>query len=160
MDGSSVLKNPYFKLSLFIITAYFLFSGLYYVQGILIPILFAGLLAMLVLPLCTWLEKRGVNRGVAILLCVLLLIIVIGGLITLFTTQIAALNRDFPLIKQKAIEQYHALQEFIDKKMHVPVDEQGDWIKNNYEKFFTGLSGVLSGLLVGISSGLGNLDRK
>ena len=95
MDGSSVLKNPYFKISLFIVTAYFLFSGLYYIQGILIPILFAGLLAMLVLPLCTWLEKRGVNRGVAILLCVLLLIVVIGGLITLFTTQIAALTRDF-----------------------------------------------------------------
>jgi predicted PurR-regulated permease PerM len=156
MESNSDFKNPYVKICLFIITSYFLFSGLYYIQGIIVPILFAGLLAMLVLPLCTFLEKRGLNRGLSILVCVLLLIIVIGGLITLFATQIAALTNDFPLIKEKAIEQYRSLQEFIDKTLNVPVAQQGDWIKNNYEKFFTGLSGVLSGLLVGISSGLGN----
>lgn len=156
MNNSSVLKNPYFKISLFILTSYFLFAGLYYIQGIIIPILFAGLLAMLVLPICKFLEKRGLNRGLSILLCVLLLFIVIGGIITLFATQIAQLTRDFPLIKEKAIENYHSLQEFIDEKMNIPVQQQGDWIKNNYEKFFAGLSGVFSGLLVGISSGLGN----
>lgn len=92
----------------------------------------------------------------AILICVLLLFIIIGGLLTLFATQIVQLTNDFPLIKEKAIEQYHSLQEFINQTMNVPVQQQGDWIKNNYEKFFAGLSGVLSGLLVGISSGLGN----
>jgi predicted PurR-regulated permease PerM len=156
MEKSSVLHNPYFKISLIIITTYFLFSGLYYIQGIIIPILFAGLLAMLVLPLCNFLEKRRLNRGLSILICVLLLFLVIGGIVTLFASQIVQLTNDFPLIKEKAIENYHSLQQFIDQKLNIPVQKQGDWIKNNYETFFAGLSGVLSGLLVGLSSGLGN----
>ncbi|QHT67230.1 AI-2E family transporter [Rhodocytophaga rosea] len=156
MEKSSLVNNSYFKIALLIITSYFLFAGLYYAQGIIIPLLFAGLLAMLVLPICNFLEKKGINRGLSILLCVLLLILVIGGIVTLFGTQIAQLTKDFPLIKEKALENYHSMQNFIDAKLNIPVEQQGDWIKDNYETFFAGLSGVLSGLLVGISSGLGN----
>jgi predicted PurR-regulated permease PerM len=153
---NGILKNNYVKIALLIITLYFLFSGLYYSQGIIIPILFAALLSMLVLPLCNWLEKRKVNRGLAILICVLMLMVVIAGIMVLFSAQIIDFMQDFPLIKEKALEKYHDLQIFIEEKANLPVQKQGDLIKNNYEKFFTGIGAILSGLLVGIGAGLGN----
>jgi AI-2 transport protein TqsA len=151
-----ILKNNYVKIALLIITFYFLFSGLYYAQGIIVPILFAALLAMLALPLCNWLEKRKFNMALAILVCVLILMIVIIGIMVLFSAQIIDFMQDFPLIKEKALEKYHDLQQFIAERVNLPVEKQGDLIKNNYEKFFTGVGAVLSGLLVGIGAGLGN----
>jgi predicted PurR-regulated permease PerM len=155
-NPASILKNPYFKIALFIITTYFLFSGLYYIQGIIVPVLFAALLSMLVLPICKWLEKRKISRGIAILICVLLLMIIIVGIMVLFSAQIIDFMQDFPLIKEKALEKYHNIQVFIEDKANVPVERQGDLIKQNYEKFFTGLGAILSGLVVGLGAGVGN----
>ena len=56
------------------------FVLLYYGKPFLVPLLVASLLAMLLLPLCIKRERR-LNKAVAAVLSVLLLLIVTGGVI-------------------------------------------------------------------------------
>lgn len=62
--------------------------GLYYAQSFLIPLCFAGILAMLLLPVSKWLQVKGASQGVAALLSTLLLIAVIAGIIALLAWQL------------------------------------------------------------------------
>lgn len=62
---------------------FLVFAGLYFAKPFLVPIAFAGLLSMLFLPLSRRLERRGVSRGLATLLCILMLLAVVAGLIAL-----------------------------------------------------------------------------
>lgn len=156
-DVKNNLQNQnYIKFSVFVITSYFLVAGLYYAQGIIVPILFGGILAMLVLPICKFLERKKVSRGLAILCCLLLIISIIGGIIFLFTNQLAALASDFPFIKNKAMEKFSQFQIFIQERTPYSISEQAQWMDKNYEKLLAGVGNSIKGILIGLSEGLGN----
>lgn len=62
---------------------FLVFAGLYFAKPFLVPFIIAGILAMLFLPLSRKIEKKGINRGLAALFCVLILVAVMAGVITL-----------------------------------------------------------------------------
>src|SRR5829696_7561248 len=99
----------FIRIAVLIITAYFFFSGLFYLQQILVPMLFAAFLAMLVLPLCKFLEKK-LSRGLAIGICLIIIMGVVSGMFALLYAQIVVLAEDFPLFRDKAMQKFDALQ--------------------------------------------------
>jgi predicted PurR-regulated permease PerM len=153
--GPKFTESVYFKLSILIITLFFLFSGLYHLQGILIPIIFGALLAMLVLPLCRKLEQH-LSPGMSIFLCLLLIITVIITLIFIFYAQIVSLLDDFPVIKEKALGKFSALQAFIEHQFNIPAKKQMEWLENNYDKAMSYGGQFLSDMLVGFTGGVAN----
>ena len=62
---------------------FLVFAGLYFAKPFLVPFIIAGILAMLFLPLSRKIEKKGINRGLAALFCVLILVAVMAGVITM-----------------------------------------------------------------------------
>src|SRR5829696_3963016 len=76
----------------------------YIARDFLIPVALAGLLAMLVMPVGTWLERKGWTRGLASLACVLLLLGVLAGIITLLSWQMSTFTEDFTQIKAAAFD--------------------------------------------------------
>lgn len=148
-----MLKSPFIKISLFIITIYFLISGLYYSQELLIPILFAGLIAMLVLPLCRFFERKKLSRSVSIVICLFVIFVVITGIVFLTYTQLAVLARDFPLFKTKAIEKFANLQVFIESQTKISSQEQMIWLEGNYSKLLNSGGDFVKNLLVGVTGG-------
>src|SRR6185437_3246903 len=95
-------ENRFLNFAIGIIAIYFFIQGLYYIEKFLIPILYAVLLSMLFLPLCRFLEKKKFPRGIAILICLLVIIITVSGVFVLLYTQITALGDDLPVFKQRA----------------------------------------------------------
>ncbi len=75
---------------------------LYVAREFLVPIALSGLLAMLFLPLCVWLEKKGLNRGLASLACVLSLLAVIIRIIMLLSWQMSNVVDDLSHVKTVA----------------------------------------------------------
>ena len=76
---------------------FFLFlviCGLFFGRSFLIPVAFAGILAMLFLPLSRKLESKGMNKAVAAILCILLLVIFFAGVGALLAWQISDLAGD------------------------------------------------------------------
>lgn len=60
-------------------------SGLYFTQEFFVPVAIAGILAMLFLPISRRIERSGINRAVASILCILILLAVIAGIASLLS---------------------------------------------------------------------------
>ena len=75
---------------------------LYVLRETLIPLAFSVLLAILLHPVCVFLEHKKVPRVAAILLSILVLIIVIMVLVYVVTLQIGSFAEELPRITEKA----------------------------------------------------------
>jgi predicted PurR-regulated permease PerM len=61
-----------------------------YFSEVTVPLAVAILLTALLTPLNRWLKRHGVHRVVATLLCLLVLVLIVGGVLTLLGAQIAS----------------------------------------------------------------------
>ncbi len=114
--------------ALILVSLILLFWGLVQAQSFLMPLSVAVLLAMIVLPVSNWLEKKGLPRGWASFLSDLVIIVFIVGLAGVLTAQIESLASDWPQIKQKIEPRIEQLQQFITQKTGLSVQEQNQKI--------------------------------
>ena len=78
------MNTVYLNQTLRILLLFVLVFGiLYLASAVLIPLTFGVVLSMLLLPICHWLQSKGMGNGLASVLSVVALLLVIGGLITL-----------------------------------------------------------------------------
>src|SRR5688500_16745504 len=69
-------------------------------QDILMPLFFAIVLAILLLPVNNRFVKWGVPKVPAMLLAILLALLIIGGVIYFLSSQVAVFVKDLPAIKR------------------------------------------------------------
>src|SRR5687767_6951836 len=106
---------------------------LYWGRAFLIPVAFAGLLAMLFLPLSDWLEKKGCPRALAILCCILILLAVIGGLVGLLAWQVSNFAEDMVGIKEQATAVLERIRQYISETLGITPDQQAEMLKKQQE---------------------------
>ncbi|MBC7916156.1 MAG: AI-2E family transporter [Pyrinomonadaceae bacterium] len=124
-----------------------LFGGLYYARTFLIPIAFAGILSMLLLPLSVRLEKKGINRGFASAICLFVFILSIAGIIALLIWQISDLAKDFSQMEQKVNQAIEQLKGFINTKLGIPPAEQEKIIKEQQKSGQGGAAAIVAGFM-------------
>lgn len=100
MNQSNRLANTAYALIIFIILGYLLSIG----KALVVPIIFAIILAFLLYPLCRRLENWKFNRIMAIATTMFSALLLLVGLIVLFTTLFAGLFNDFESFKEKLIQ--------------------------------------------------------
>jgi predicted PurR-regulated permease PerM len=85
-------------------------AALYWGQTILIPFALAILLAFVLAPLVSWLERRGLRRVPAVLLVVCLSFLLLGTAGWAVVTQVTSLVNDLPRHKENVREKISQLQ--------------------------------------------------
>lgn len=118
--------------------------GLVMAQSIIVPIAFAAVFAVVLLPLVKKLEKRKVPSALAIAIVLVLSIVVIAGLTTLAITQITALVTDLPDIEAKFRLHYSNLQVYLSDNMGISLEKQTDYTDQALRSAGTWLAGSLS----------------
>ena len=93
--------------------------GLYELQELLIPLVFAILFAVLLFPLCFRLERWGVPRVLAVLLCLVLTLAVIVGLLYAVTAQVSSFAEVFPLLIKKGNDWFASLQNYANEHFNI-----------------------------------------
>jgi predicted PurR-regulated permease PerM len=114
---------------------FLVFAGLHYAKEILMPLTIAGVLATLFFPFCKWMEGKNMPKGLAVLICVLILLIIIGGISVLLGWQISTLANDFPVIKQKSIAIIDRIQDYIFNHSDISAKEQFKIIKEEQPSY-------------------------
>jgi len=114
----------YLKFSLNLLTIVLLGALIYIGRDILMPLFFAIVLAILLLPVDNRLVKWGVPKVPAMLLAILLALLVIGGVIYFLSSQVAVFVKDLPAIKQHLNEHLHTIQKWISETFHYSYREQ------------------------------------
>ncbi|MBS0030178.1 AI-2E family transporter [Chitinophaga sp. 22321] len=88
-------------------------------SNIIVPLMFALLIAIMLLPVVHKLEKWRLPRGMAAVVAILLFIILIAGIMTLLGKQMEAFISDFPQLQQKLITVVSSTQDWVNAKFHI-----------------------------------------
>lgn len=128
-------------------------SGLYFARQFLIPLAISALLAMLLLPVSKRLEEKGVNRIVAGICCVLLLMSILAGLLFLLSWQASGISENIVQIGIRLQEISDDFRQFIADNLGITTEKQTEWIKNQNsgsQDSAIGLAGTLLSFMMSI----------
>ncbi|MEO6151463.1 MAG: AI-2E family transporter [Mucilaginibacter sp.] len=132
-------------------------AGALFIIGktIIMPLLMAFFISLMLLPVFRFFRKYRVPEVLAIFLPILLLVIILGLIIWLFSAQIGSLLADFPQIKQNVARHLAALSHWIDQTFKFSaneqlkfIDEQTDSLLNSAGSVLGGAAGSVTGILL------------
>ncbi len=103
---------------------------LYFGKTLFIPLSFALLISFILYPICKWLEQKGMNKIVAILVAILGVTVVFGLIILLLYSQVMEFTTEWGGFKAKVIETYNALNIYLINTFGIDQGIQLDVFKN------------------------------
>ncbi|MDP4267009.1 MAG: AI-2E family transporter [Bacteroidota bacterium] len=134
--------NPYFKFpfyikaSIFLIGLYTFIDMLYIARNIIVPVIYATIIAIVLSPLVNFLEKKKINRVIAVLCTMIPTILIIAGLSSLLIKQASRFGQTFP----KLIKKFYI---FIDQitawaSLHFNISDQNinEWLTKTQDELF------------------------
>ncbi|WP_245581616.1 AI-2E family transporter [Rudanella lutea] len=130
---------------------------LYLGRPFLVPLAFAGILSLLFMPVSNWLERRGIGRIWATLLCVLLFLMLIGLFVGVIYAQAASFSKDWPQIQTKLTTGIEQAQAWIQQQFGVSRQRQLQALKEGVSKLSSASSGSLTAVFGGLSGFLTGL---
>ncbi|MGV3540427.1 MAG: AI-2E family transporter [Rufibacter sp.] len=123
------IKLPtYFKYAVILLGLFLLLYFLQTFSSVLIPICFAALFALLLLPLTRALERR-MTRALAITISLVLIIIVLGLLIWFLSAQIASFSAELQEINSKISLMIAKFQQFLQERFGIKPTNKSEFLE-------------------------------
>ena len=122
-------------------------------QTILAPLLTSFLLALLLLPMSNFMERKWrFKRSIASIISVVLMIAVIGGILLFLANQLTDLWKDWPLLQHQAESSFYDIQHWISRTFHVNTQKQIDYLKDSASSAVATSATVIGATLLTVSS--------
>lgn len=102
---------------------------LYLAQSLLIPLCYGLFIAIVLYPLCKWLELRKWKRGLAITVSLLLVLVLTALLLWILTEEISTFVKELPAIKKMAVPSLLALEEWITANLGFKISVEKIWLQ-------------------------------
>jgi predicted PurR-regulated permease PerM len=125
----------YLQWPVILIGFYVLISILSIGQTILLPLIYASILAILISPVVNYLERRKINRGLAIGFVLAISLICIGGVLFLIVSQSNLLIEAMPELSDKLKVVLHQFAEWASGYFNVSVKDIESWFETEKVKF-------------------------
>ncbi len=132
-----------------LLLAFLISAGMYILSGFLIPLVIGGVFAALFMPLCRWLERHRIPRGIASFLCMFSLLLAVAAIVALLGWQVRALTQDAAMIKQQVLKMVGHVQQFLFNHFGITTADQAK-ILSSQQAAATGLIGKLASSLASI----------
>ena len=101
MPGEELKLPFYAKVTIFLIGSFALIAMLYIAKSIIIPIVFATIIAIMLNPVVDFLVRLRINRVAAIAFVMLLTFLIIAAFVSLVISQISRLSDSWPILVEK-----------------------------------------------------------
>src|SRR5690348_1948312 len=102
MENYIRVKQPlYVKISLILISLALIFVALELGASLMVPLCFSFLFALLLHPLCVKLENLRLPRVLAIFICLITIIVVLGVILYFIFTQLLSFGEQLPQLQEK-----------------------------------------------------------
>jgi predicted PurR-regulated permease PerM len=122
-------------------------------KELLDPMMFGFLFAILLLPLANFFERKfRMPRSISSFLSIILLVAFIYGIVYLVSTQLSALSRDWPMLKQQIAQTGNSIQHWISKTFHYNIAKQTAYIQNTSKSLMASGADVLGTTFGALSS--------
>jgi len=133
MDTTQPQQPFYFRFCLSLLSIGLLIVGLVMGKEIVLPLMFAILLATLLLPFTNFLVRKGFHKILSIGLPVLATLLIVAGVLYFLTSQVINFLDDAPALKERVAEVSKSFQAWVTENAHVTVKKQNEYIKNTLE---------------------------
>ncbi|AKD57951.1 AI-2E family transporter [Spirosoma radiotolerans] len=147
----------YAKLVCVLLSLVVIVYGLHILQGLLIPLVFSILFAVLLFPLANRLEKWRVPRVLAIILCLLLTLGVLTALFWGISIQISNFSEVIPKFVTKGTAYINSLRTFADEKLNIDRQRQVSEIQKYLNQALAEGGTILTTTLLATTSIITNL---
>jgi len=150
MDNT--LKFPfYIKFALLTIGTFGLLYGIYIGQNIILPLVYATIIAILLNPLVNILVKHRLNKITAITLTVISTVLVTIGLAYLVSMQLSLFSESYPVLKEKFLETLDEGIRWISLHFNVKTSSINKWISETQNDAIKNMGGTIGQTLSVIS---------
>ncbi len=134
---------------------FFIIVILYLGKTLFIPLSFALLIALILYPLCNWLEKHKWPRSFAIFVSLTIVALLMTGMFLLLLWQISFLKEDAPSLIEKLKSSAEQFQQWLEKNTGFVINFDSNW-KESFS-LNKNMSSVLESFLMGIGNFLFSL---
>lgn len=131
----------------FLLLAFLIIAALYYAKPFLVPVCFAGLLAMLFLPISLWFESKNIPKVFSILFCIIIFLIIVIGIIWLISWQVTDLTSEASDIEGKLKKMITEGKEYIQSHFGISKKQQEDLITEQAKSNSSMFSDIGSSLM-------------
>lgn len=108
---------------------------LYFGSTLFIPMLYGLLIAIVLYPICKWLERHRWPRSLAITAGLMVVVIIFGALVSLLIIQANIFWREVPELMQKLSPALARFQHWLEHTMGIAVPVQNEWWQNTVHNF-------------------------
>jgi predicted PurR-regulated permease PerM len=119
----------YAKAALIFISAFALVFTLHIGRDIIVPVIYATIIAILLNPLVNYFLKKNINQLVAITIAVTLAITVVIGSLYILSTQLSMFGESYPELKQKFNQSSTEFVRWISDTFNIRVSKINAWKK-------------------------------
>lgn len=120
-------------------------------REIMIPLAFALMLAILLNPMVSRLEKMKVNRVLAISISLFVAITIIAGIVFFLYSQIISFGDELPVLKKRFLELFGQLQKTMSREMGMPIKKQNQLLSEAGENLKPIIGSALGSVLGSLS---------
>lgn len=151
-------QQPFFtRLAHVLISVVIIIYGMYILRDLLIPLTFSGIIALLLVPVCHFLEKYGCPRWLAITIAILLTLAFVSLFFYVVYVQIMDLEEVLPQLTEKAEKWYRDMQFIIRDTFHISRTKQRIEGQKYLTEFLKNNSDLITNTLSTTTGLLGNL---
>ncbi|KEQ29102.1 AI-2E family transporter [Pedobacter antarcticus] len=124
-------------------------------KTLLAPLLSSFLLALLLLPMANYMERKlRFKRALSSMVSVIVMISVISAILFFLVNQLSDLGQDWPLLKQQAMHSFEELQRWVSNTFNVNAHKQIDYLKNSATSAVATSATLVGTTLMTLSSSL------
>jgi predicted PurR-regulated permease PerM len=116
---------------------------LYFGKTLFIPLFFGLLIAIVMYPVCKWLEAKGWSKTLAITACLFVVTILFTALLAILVWQINVFSKDAPAVLNKLEATLQEVQNGLNKYMGAVDNPENNWTG----KFSDNIGGILKATL-------------
>lgn len=139
------MKFPFYaKASLLLIGLYFFISILYIAQGIILPLIYATILAISMSPAVDFLVKNRMNRAMSITVVLTIVFLLTSALIALLASQASFLSQAYPQLLSKFQTLSTECIEWTACYFNISAQKINEWLANGSDELMNN-SGVVIG---------------
>jgi predicted PurR-regulated permease PerM len=149
------IKFPFYaQVALILIGLYVFINILYIGKGIIVPIVFAIIVAILLHPVVDFFVRKRINRAIAIIISLFLGILIIAAFGALLFSQASRFSESWPILVEKFTGVLNQSIAWAAGYLDINPQNIHDWITNSIDDLINTSNAAIGQTLVTVGSGL------
>ncbi len=147
------MKLPlYAKASIFVIGLIAMLAILYIAKGIIVPVVFAVIIAIVLHPVVNFFVRKKINRVVAIVFTIFLTFLVIGAFGFLFFSQASRFSESWPILVDKLTEIFNQTITWASGYFDINAHKIHEWFINAKVELINSSSAAIGKTLITVGN--------